>query len=317
MAGIDEVLERLVAEPEFRAQLRSDPAAALSGYVLYDEDLEVLAATLDESEGGDHDVEQRTSKSTLLGLVVGFSGAGGSAGASPETGWDIQANEEADPLGDEMRAEGEATSKKKGNVEYEWKVEEGESAPPVQDKMRTNEPIQTEETWQWEDGELVAIDSVESFLDAPPPADDDVLASDPEGQATQSGERDVPGAADESREQEPEAEPDDRPDGPDDEPRPDSGPGPDDEPPRDSDPGPDDEPPRDAEPGRDDEPPRGDDPDRDDDRGPSWDTTDDEPGPAGEPEDGPRDGPPDLTQTPRSTPPTPGIEGSDIGTSAA
>ena len=40
MAGIDEVLERLVAEPEFREQLRADPATALSGYVLYDEDLD-------------------------------------------------------------------------------------------------------------------------------------------------------------------------------------------------------------------------------------------------------------------------------------
>ena len=70
MAGIDEVLERLVAEPEFREQLRADPAAALSGYVLDDEDLEVLALTLDESEGGDHAVEQRTSKSALVMLLA-------------------------------------------------------------------------------------------------------------------------------------------------------------------------------------------------------------------------------------------------------
>ncbi len=70
MAGIDEVLERLVAESEFREQLRADPAAALSGYVLDDEDLEVLAFTLDESAGGDHAVEQRTSKSALLMLLA-------------------------------------------------------------------------------------------------------------------------------------------------------------------------------------------------------------------------------------------------------
>jgi hypothetical protein len=57
MAGIDEVLERLVAEPEFREQLRADPAVALSDYVLDVEDLEVLAFTLDESDGGEHAVE--------------------------------------------------------------------------------------------------------------------------------------------------------------------------------------------------------------------------------------------------------------------
>lgn len=85
MAGIDEVLERLVVEPDFRSQLRLDPATALSGYVLYDEDLEILAASLDESEGGDHTVEQRTSKSAFLASVLGgFEGWGGVGGTSSD-----------------------------------------------------------------------------------------------------------------------------------------------------------------------------------------------------------------------------------------
>jgi hypothetical protein len=40
-------------DPEFRELLRRDPAVALSGYVLYDEDLEVLAARLEDAEKGD------------------------------------------------------------------------------------------------------------------------------------------------------------------------------------------------------------------------------------------------------------------------
>lgn len=84
MSGIDEVLERLVTDQRFREQLRQDPATALSGYVLYDEDLEVLAATLDEGRGGDHGVEQRTSKSAFLAAILGFSGSGGGDGPQPD-----------------------------------------------------------------------------------------------------------------------------------------------------------------------------------------------------------------------------------------
>ena len=85
MAGIDEVLERLVTDPAFRDQLRHDPASAVSGYVLFDEDLEVLAATLDDAEGGEHGVEQRTSKSTLFAALTEagdmFAGGGEDPGS--------------------------------------------------------------------------------------------------------------------------------------------------------------------------------------------------------------------------------------------
>ena len=85
MAGIDQVLERLVVDPAFRDQLRHDPASALSGYVLFDEDLEVLAATLDDAEGGEHGVEQRTSKSTLFAALTEAGDMfAGSAGEQPD-----------------------------------------------------------------------------------------------------------------------------------------------------------------------------------------------------------------------------------------
>jgi hypothetical protein len=84
MAGVDEVLERLVTDQAFRTALRDDPVGALDGYDLQEEDLAVLAATLAEGQGSDHDVEQRTSKSALLGLFVGLAGDGEGAQAAAE-----------------------------------------------------------------------------------------------------------------------------------------------------------------------------------------------------------------------------------------
>jgi hypothetical protein len=84
MSDIDDVLERLVAEPAFRTQLRDDPAAALAGYALRPQDAELLAATLDEgARGGEHAVEQRTSKSTILGVLMGLADGPGAAAAGP------------------------------------------------------------------------------------------------------------------------------------------------------------------------------------------------------------------------------------------
>jgi hypothetical protein len=83
VAGIDEVLERLVTDLAFRRQLEEDPRSALEGYVLYDEDLEVLAATLDEGEVAERGVERRTSKSAFLGAFLGLGG-GTSVGSSDD-----------------------------------------------------------------------------------------------------------------------------------------------------------------------------------------------------------------------------------------
>ena len=46
MAGIDEVLERLVSEPGFRTWLTSRPWVALAGYDLNEEERELLAVRL-------------------------------------------------------------------------------------------------------------------------------------------------------------------------------------------------------------------------------------------------------------------------------
>lgn len=86
MADINTVLERLVTEAAFRARLRSDPAGALAGYALSQEDLEVLAASLDDPAGNDHAVEQRTSKSAFLGALTGLLEAGGGGSADAASG---------------------------------------------------------------------------------------------------------------------------------------------------------------------------------------------------------------------------------------
>ncbi|MBK5307775.1 MAG: hypothetical protein JJD92_13910 [Frankiaceae bacterium] len=87
MADIDSVLERLITDTAFRSQLSTDPAAALSGYDLTTEDLQVLASSMDDSAGEQHGVEQRTSKSAVVGLLASLTGGGGgSAGHKPITG---------------------------------------------------------------------------------------------------------------------------------------------------------------------------------------------------------------------------------------
>jgi len=95
MAGIDEVLERLVGDSAFRQALARDPQAALSGYDLTGEDVELLTAQLDEGSGAEHGVEQRTSKSAIAGfLAQAFSGGGGEAVESQDLSvWQSQFGE--------------------------------------------------------------------------------------------------------------------------------------------------------------------------------------------------------------------------------
>ncbi len=71
MAGIDDVLERLVTDPGFRARLAGDPAGALSGYDLTADDLQLLSSQLDVGPGTSGGVEARTSKAGLFGLLGG------------------------------------------------------------------------------------------------------------------------------------------------------------------------------------------------------------------------------------------------------
>ncbi|MBI2168786.1 MAG: hypothetical protein HYU28_04690 [Actinobacteria bacterium] len=77
MPGINEVLERLVTEPEFRTAIAHNPKAALAGYALSADDLDVLASELSTDAGGNGPVEARTSKGAMLGLLSGLTeGAG-------------------------------------------------------------------------------------------------------------------------------------------------------------------------------------------------------------------------------------------------
>ena len=74
MADIDSVLERLVTDAAFRNQLGSDPAAALAGYDLSADDIQLLASSMDDGDSAERGVEQRTSKSAVLGLLASFTG---------------------------------------------------------------------------------------------------------------------------------------------------------------------------------------------------------------------------------------------------
>jgi len=82
MADIDTVLERLVTDTGFRQRLAEDPAAALSSYELSTDDLQLLASSLDSGDDAQRGVEQRTSKSAVIGLLASLTG-GGSGGVRP------------------------------------------------------------------------------------------------------------------------------------------------------------------------------------------------------------------------------------------
>jgi len=69
VSDFDDVLERLIGEPQFRAALARDPAGTLSGYDLSADELELLSAQVSGDAGGLGGVEDRTSKASLAGLL--------------------------------------------------------------------------------------------------------------------------------------------------------------------------------------------------------------------------------------------------------
>ncbi|GAA2597063.1 hypothetical protein GCM10010399_29650 [Dactylosporangium fulvum] len=77
MSDFDDVLERLLTDPGFKARLAADPASALDGYRLSAEELEVLGAQVGFDPGAQSRVEQRTSKASMFGL---FSSLGADIG---------------------------------------------------------------------------------------------------------------------------------------------------------------------------------------------------------------------------------------------
>ncbi len=70
MAGIDDVLERIVTDTEFRHQLSTDPHRALAGYDLTDDEMELVTLQLSTDAGAAGGMEQRITKSTMVGLLA-------------------------------------------------------------------------------------------------------------------------------------------------------------------------------------------------------------------------------------------------------
>jgi hypothetical protein len=62
-------LERLLLDPAFKAALAADPERALVGYILTDEERDLLMARISTDAGQSARVEERTSKAALFGLL--------------------------------------------------------------------------------------------------------------------------------------------------------------------------------------------------------------------------------------------------------
>jgi hypothetical protein len=85
MAGLQDALDRLRSDPAFRAQLATDPRAALAGYELSADDLSELAREVDASNHGQSAVEQRTSKAGFFGLFAQITTEAGVVIRGPNT----------------------------------------------------------------------------------------------------------------------------------------------------------------------------------------------------------------------------------------
>ncbi len=78
MAGIDDVLERLLTDTSFAHLLARDPASALDGYSLSQDDLKLLSTQVSFDPGALSLVEERISKAGVFGLLTSFTaGLGG------------------------------------------------------------------------------------------------------------------------------------------------------------------------------------------------------------------------------------------------
>ncbi len=95
MSDFDMVLERLVTDPGFARALAADPSAALTGYRLDPDEVELLRSQVSAGDSGGRTVETRTSKAGIAGLLAPLSGLGlggaeqhfaGSAGAEQHLG---------------------------------------------------------------------------------------------------------------------------------------------------------------------------------------------------------------------------------------
>ncbi|GGQ39380.1 hypothetical protein [Couchioplanes azureus] len=77
MSDFDAVLERLLTDPAFQAQLARDPGGALAGYTLDAGEVELLHQQVAADAGASQAaVEDRVSKSSTFGLFGSFGGIG-------------------------------------------------------------------------------------------------------------------------------------------------------------------------------------------------------------------------------------------------
>lgn len=124
MADIDDVLERLIMEAPFRDRLAAEPAAALAGYDLSPADLALLANSIDDAGGMQRGVEQRTSKSAMVGLLASLTGGGG---AGSRGGGDCNDTDVAPRSDEERRLSGRPRA---GEISVLRHAVGGNEAPP-------------------------------------------------------------------------------------------------------------------------------------------------------------------------------------------
>jgi hypothetical protein len=78
VSDFDDVLERLLTDPPFAAALAADPAVALAGYRLADDEVALLRSQVAGDTAADvAKVETRTNKSSTFGLLAPFAALGG------------------------------------------------------------------------------------------------------------------------------------------------------------------------------------------------------------------------------------------------
>jgi hypothetical protein len=112
MSDFDAVLERLLSDPSFAAALAADPGAALSGYRLDADEVELLRSQVSaDSGGGRAAVETRTNKSSTFGLFsavadIGHSLSAAGPGPAAGAGAGAAAQHAADAIGTHGAAQG-------------------------------------------------------------------------------------------------------------------------------------------------------------------------------------------------------------------
>jgi hypothetical protein len=85
MSDFDTVLERLLTDPAFPGTLAANPTAALAGYELSADEVDLLRSQVSGDTGGDRTVETRTSKASMMGLLGGLGLSGGSGSGEHTT----------------------------------------------------------------------------------------------------------------------------------------------------------------------------------------------------------------------------------------